>query len=59
MAHIYNGILLSYKKKINIAIFNMNGSWEYHAKQNKSDRKSQEPHDFIHMWDIKLKTTNE
>ena len=25
----------------------------------KSDRKSQEPHDFTYMWDIKLKTINE
>ena len=28
--------------------------------KNKSDRKSQEPsYDFTHMWDIKLKATNE
>ena len=31
----------------------MDRSWEYHAKWNKSDRKSQEPYDFIDMWDIK------
>ena len=24
-----------------------------------SDRKSQEPHDFTHIWDLKLKATNE
>ena len=24
-----------------------------------SDRKTQEPRDFIHMWDVKLKATNE
>ena len=28
---------------------NMDGSWEYHAKQNKLERKSQEPHDLNHM----------
>ena len=32
---------------------------EYYAKQNKSDGKRQEPYDFIHMWDIKQKATNE
>ena len=37
----------------------MDRSWEYHAKWNKSDRKSQEPYDFTLMWDIKLKATNE
>ena len=25
---------------------NVDGSWEYHAKQSKSDRKSQESYDF-------------
>ena len=33
----------------------MDGSWEYHAKWNKSDRKEQKPYDFIHIWDINLK----
>ena len=33
-------------------------SWEYHAKWNKSDRKEQEPYDFIHMCNIKQKETN-
>ena len=28
-------------------------------KQNKSDGKSQEPYDFTHMWDIKLKTNEQ
>lgn len=28
---------------------------KYHAKGNKLDRKTQEPHDFTHMWAIKLK----
>lgn len=39
---------------------NMNGPWEYHAKQKKSDRKSEEPHDFTHMWNrIKREATDE
>ena len=60
MVHIYNGILLNHKKRWNAAVFNnMDGSWEYRAKLNKSDRKSQEPYDFILMWDIKWKATNE
>ena len=28
---------------------NMGASREYHAKQNKSDRKRQEPYDFTHV----------
>ena len=28
-------------------------------KQNKLDGKSQEPYDFTHMWDIKLKTNEQ
>lgn len=31
----------------------MDRSWEYHAKRYKSDKKCQEPHDFIHRWDTK------
>ena len=55
---VYNEILLSHKKRWNNVICdNMNGPWEYHAKQNKSDR-SQESFDFTHMGDIKLKTIN-
>ena len=37
----------------------VHGPWVYHAKQNKSDRKSQEPYYFTHMWDVTLKATNE
>ena len=59
MVHIYNGILLSHKKRWNTAISNnMDVSWDYDAKQNKSDRKSWKPYDFTHMWDIRLKVTN-
>ena len=44
----------------NSAIYNnTDWPWGYHAKQNKSARKSQEPYDFTHKWDIKLKATKE
>ena len=44
-----NGILLSHKKRWNIAICDsMHGSWEYHSKRNKFDGKIQEPSDFTH-----------
>ena len=29
------------------------------SEENKLDRKSQEPHDFTHMQDVKLTETNE
>ena len=59
MVHIYNRILLSYKRRWNTAICdNMDGSWESHAKKNKSNKKSQEPYDFTHICDIKQKATN-
>ena len=35
----------------------MDGSWDYHTKWNKSERKSWDPCDFTHIWDIKLKAT--
>ena len=58
--NIHNGILFSRKKRWNTSICdNVYGPWEYHGKQNKSDRKGQEPYDFTHMWDIKLKSTKE
>ena len=37
----------------------MDESWEYHAKQNKSNGKSQEPYDFTHIRDGKPKAINE
>lgn len=52
--HIYNGILLSYKKRWNTDIGNnMDGSWNYHAKQNKTDKWNREPYDFNHIGNIK------
>ena len=36
---MYNGILLSYKKRWNTAIFeNIDGPWEHHTKQTKSKK---------------------
>ena len=60
VVHIYNEILLGHKIRWNTAICNnVDGSWEYHAKRNKSGRTSQEPYNFTYMWDPKLKATNE
>ena len=40
MAHIYNGIILSHKKRWNTAICNnMDGSWEHYAKWNVNQKK--------------------
>ena len=51
---------ISHNKRWNTAICDkMDGSWDCHAKWNKSDRKSWESYDFTYMWDIKLKVTNE
>ena len=36
---------------------NIDGSWEYHAKWNKSDGKGEKLYDFSHMWDIKQEAT--
>ena len=53
-------LLLSCIKRWDIATCNnMNGSWEYYAKQSKSDRKGQKQYDCIHMWAIKWKATNQ
>ena len=58
VAHTYNGILLSHKTGLNVAICsNIDGAWEYHARWNKSGRKGQEQYDFVHVCDIKQKTT--
>ena len=59
MIQNYSGILLSHKNTRTTATYdNVDGSRDYHAKK-KSDQKSQEPYDVTHMWDIKLKGTNE
>lgn len=41
VVHTYNETLISHKERWIIVIGdNMNGPWEYHARWNKSDRKS-------------------
>ena len=54
MVHIYNGILLSYKKEWNIAICsNIDGPRDYHTK---SDRERQISYDITYMWNLKNDT---
>ena len=50
VVHMYNGILFSNKKEWNLAIWDMDGPREYHAKWNMSNRERQMPYDFTHMW---------
>ena len=39
VVYVYGGILLSHKKRWDTAICdNMDGSWEYYAKWNKSEK---------------------
>ena len=53
VVHIYNGILLSYKKEWNIVIWsNMDGPRDYHTKRSKSDRERQ-IYDITYMWNLK------
>ena len=52
--HPYNGILFSYKKKWNNAIYsNVDGFRAYHTKGNKSGRESQIPYNITYMWNSK------
>ena len=53
VVHIYNGILLSHKKKWNNAISsNMNGARDYHTKWNKPDRERHLLYETTYMWNI-------
>ena len=57
MVHIYNGILLSHKKKQNNAICsNMDVTRDYHTKWSKSERERQIPHDITYTWNLKYDT---
>ena len=52
--HPYNGILLSYKKEWNNAIYsNVDGFRAYHTKWSKSERESQIPYNITYMWNFK------
>ena len=54
MVYIYNGILLSHKKKLNFTICNnMDGLGGYYANWNKSDRERQILYDITYMWNLK------
>ena len=58
--HTHNGILLSHKKELNLAICdNMDGSRGYYDKWNKSDTERQIPYDFIYKWNLKHKTNEQ
>ena len=57
MAHIYNGILLSHKKKRNWVICNeVDGPRDYYTKWSKSETKRQIPYDITYMWNLKYDT---
>ena len=54
VTHIYNGILLSHKKKwINTICSNMDGPRDDHTKWSKSDRERQISYDIAYMWNLK------
>ena len=56
VVHIYNGILLSHKKRMNNAICsNMDGPRDYHAKWSKSDRGRQISYNITYKWNLKKK----
>ena len=55
--HTHNGVLLSRKKELKLAICNdMDGTREYYAKRNKSVGERQIPYDFTHMQNLRNKT---
>ena len=54
VVHLYNEILLRYKKEWNNAICsNMDWPRDYHAKWSESDRERQIPYDTAYMWSQK------
>ena len=56
MAHIYNGILLSHKKKRNWVICNeVDGPWACHTEWSKSEREKQIPYANTYIWNLKNK----
>ena len=57
MAHIYNGILLSHKKKWNGAICSeVDGPRVCHTEWSKSEREKQIPYANTYIWNLKQKT---
>ena len=56
MTHIYNGILLSHKKKRNWAICSeVDGPKVCHTEWSKSKREKQILYANTHMWNLKRK----
>ena len=56
--NVYNGILCSYKKEWNFAIYhNVDIHGGCFAKWNKSDRERQILYDIFYMWNLKNTTT--
>ena len=54
VVHIYNGLLLSYKKELNNAICSeMDGPRDCHTECSKSDRERQISYDIAYMWHLK------
>ena len=57
VVHIYNGILLSHKKKRNTVICNnMDATRDDHTKWSKSEKERQIPYDITYMWNLKYDT---
>ena len=57
VVHIYNGILLIYKKEQNNAICRyVDGPRDYHTKWSKSERERQIPYDISYTWNLKYDT---
>ena len=54
MAHIYNGILLSHKKKRNWVIYGeVDGPRVCHIEWSKSEREKQIPYANTYIWNLK------
>ena len=57
MAHIYNGIILSHKKKRNWVICSeVDGPRVCHTEWSKSEREKQTPYANTYIWNLKHKT---
>ena len=56
MAHMYNGILLSHKKKWNLVICSeVDGTRVCHTEWSKSEREKQIPYANTYIWNLKRK----
>ena len=59
VAHIYNGILLSHKKKWNWVICSeVDGPIDCHTEWSKSEREKQILYINAYMWNLKRNDTN-